>query len=345
MATLPSSDLAASSAPAAAASELAELAVIVRSGVIESRHFGWLVALDADGTVAADLGRGSTQVLPRSTTKPLQALACLLAGADLSGEELAIAAGSHTGEDAHVDAVRRILDRAGLDESALGCPVDWPEDEPTRERLIRDGETRSRVRMNCSGKHAAMLLACAANGWDTATYLDPEHPLQQLVRQTVERVAGTAVEYTAIDGCGAPLFSTTVEGLARSFRALVTAPEGTPERLVADAMRAHPFFVGGDNHANSDTMTRVPGVLAKGGAEGVIGMAAATGQAVAMKIVDGNPRATTLLALQVLGALGVDVAAAGSLVDLPVLGGGVPVGEIAAGADVTAWIAARGDVQ
>ncbi|MFU8947647.1 asparaginase [Mycetocola zhadangensis] len=323
--------------------DLAELAVVVRSGVAESRHFGWLVALDADGAVAANLGgTAPTQVLPRSTTKPLQALACLLAGAELDAEELAIAAGSHTGEDAHVDAVRRILGRAGLDDSALGCPVDWPEDEPTRERLIRDGETRSRVRMNCSGKHAAMLLACVANGWDTASYLNPQHPLQQLVRDTVERVAGVVVEHTAVDGCGAPLFSTTVEGLARAFRALVVAPEGTPERRVADAMRAHPFFVGGDNHANSDTMTRVPGVLAKGGAEGVIGMAAATGQAVAMKIVDGNPRATTLLALDVLGALGVDISAAGSLVDLRILGGGVPVGAIVPGADVERWLTSTG---
>ncbi|MGG7509818.1 asparaginase [Plantibacter sp. YIM 135249] len=321
--------------------DLAELAVLIRSGVIESRHFGWLVALDADGRVVADLGRGSTQVLPRSTTKPLQALACLIAGADLEGEDLAIAAGSHTGEDAHVEAVRRILARAGLDESALGCPVDWPEDEPTRERLIRDGETRSRVRMNCSGKHAAMLLACVANGWDTATYLEPAHPLQQLVRETVERVSGEVVEYTAVDGCGAPLFSTTVEGLARSFRALVTADEGTRERRVADAMRAHPFYVGGDHHANSDSMTRIPGVLAKGGAEGVIGMAAATGEAVSMKIVDGNPRATTLLAVTVLGALGVDISQAGSLVELPVLGGGVPVGEITLGADVQSWVDAQ----
>ncbi len=329
--------------PAAPAASLAELAVVVRSGVVESRHLGWLVALDADGRVAADLGSGATQVLPRSTTKPVQALACLEAGADLDGEELAIAAGSHTGEDAHVEVVRRILARAGLDESALGCPVDWPEDEATRERLIRDGETRSRVRMNCSGKHAAMLLACVSAGWDIASYLDPAHPLQQLVRRTLEAVAGTTVEATAVDGCGAPLFSTTVEGLARSFRALVTASAGSNARRVADAMRAHPFYVGGNAHANSDAMTRVPGLLAKGGAEGVIGMATSTGEAVSMKVVDGSPRATTLVALEVLGALGVDVSGAGSLTALPVLGGGVPVGEIRVGADVAAWVTgARG---
>jgi len=231
-----------------------------------------------------------------------------------------------------------MLTRAGLDDAALGCPVDWPEDEPTRERLIRDGEQRSRVRMNCSGKHAAMLLGCAVNGWDTATYLDPAHPLQQLVRATLERLSGETVAHDAVDGCGAPLFSVSPLGIARLFRALVTAEPGTPERKVADAMRTHPRFVGGDHHANTDAMLRVPGLLSKGGAEGVIGMATADGAAVSMKILDGNPRATTLVALTVLEALGADISNAGDLVDLPILGGGVPVGSIQVGGDVRAWL-------
>jgi L-asparaginase II len=324
--------------PALPITSFAELAVVVRSGVVESRHFGSLLALDSDGVAVARLGSPDEQVLPRSTVKPLQALACLLAGAPLEGPELAIAGGSHTGEDAHVAVVRAMLERAGLDESALGCPEDWPEDSATRERMILAGEGRSRIRMNCSGKHAAMLLACAVNGWDTASYLDPQHPLQVLVRATVERVTGEKVEHDAVDGCGAPLFSTSLLGLATVFRTLVTAAEGTPERAVADAMRAHPFFVGGDNHANSDSMALVPGLLAKGGAEGVIGMAAATGQAVSMKIIDGNPRATTLVALTVLGALGVDTSDTATLTTLPILGGGVPVGEVTVGGDLSAWL-------
>jgi L-asparaginase II len=324
--------------PALPITSFAELAVVVRSGVVESRHFGSLLALDSDGVAVARLGSPDEQVLPRSTVKPLQALACLLAGAPLEGPELAIAGGSHTGEDAHVAVVRAMLERAGLDESALGCPEDWPEDSATRERMILAGEGRSRIRMNCSGKHAAMLLACAVNGWDTASYLDPQHPLQVLVRATVERVTGEKVEHDAVDGCGAPLFSTSLLGLATVFRTLVTAAEGTPERAVADAMRAHPFFVGGDNHANSDSMALVPGLLAKGGAEGVIGMAAATGQAVSMKIIDGNPRATTLVALTVLGALGVDPSDTATLTTLPILGGGVPVGEVTVGGDLSAWL-------
>ncbi len=318
----------------------AELAVVRRSGLVESRHLGSLLALDADGSVALSLGDPDATVLPRSTTKPLQALACLTAGAPLSGPALAIAAGSHTGEDTHVDVVRGLLTRAGLDESALQCPVDWPEDEPTRVALIRAGAERSAVRMNCSGKHAAMLLACAVNGWPTDSYLDPVHPLQQHVRAVAAEWTGAPVRHDAIDGCGAPLFGTTVRGLATAFRALSLAVDG-PAAEVATAMRTHPFFVGGTGHQNSAVMELVPGAVAKGGAEGVIGVAGPAGQAVAMKVVDGNPRATTLLALTVLGGLGVDVSAAGSLTDLPVLGGGVPVGAIEPGADVLAWLADR----
>jgi L-asparaginase II len=324
------------SSTASAVPGLAELAAVRRSGLIESRHFGSLVALDPDGGILLELGDPEAVVLPRSTVKPLQALACLTAGASLSGPSLAIAAGSHTGEDEHVRVVRGILAAAGVDESALGCPVDRPEDEGTFERMIRAGEPRARIRMNCSGKHAAMLLAAAANGWPTDGYLDPSHPVQQHVRDTMAALTGVAVEHDAVDGCGAPLFGTTVHGVARAFGRLVTAAPRTPERAVADAMRAHPFYVGGSGHQNSTLMETVPGALAKGGAEGVIGVAAADGTAVAMKIVDGSPRATTLIALRVLEALGTDISGAGALVDLPVLGGGVPVGQIEVGADLAA---------
>ena len=315
---------------------LAELAAVRRSGLIESRHFGSLVALGPDGTTLLALGDPDAVVLPRSTVKPLQALACLTAGAPLAGPELAIAAGSHTGEDEHVRVVHGILATAGVDESALGCPVDRPEDEGTFERLVREGRPRTRIRMNCSGKHAAMLLAAAANGWPTDGYLDPTHPVQVHVRETMAAVTGVPVGHDAVDGCGAPLFGTTVRGVARAFGRLVLAAEGTPERAVADAMRAHPFYVGGTGHQNSTLMEAVPGALAKGGAEGVIGVAAADGTAVAMKVVDGSPRATTLIALRVLEALGTDISGASTLVDLPVLGGGVPVGRIEVGDDLAA---------
>ncbi len=314
---------------------MAELAVVERSGFIESRHHGTLVGLAADGSVAVSLGAVSAPILPRSSTKPWQAAGCRAAGLSLSAAGTALSAGSHTGEDRHVALVREILADAGLSEEDLRCPADWPEDEETRHRLIRAGEAPSRVRMNCSGKHAAMLAAAVRNGWSTHDYLSPDHPVQKAIRDRLESVAGS-VSHVAVDGCGAPLFSTTVPGLARAARAMATASLSTPEGAVTAAMRAEPEYVGGRGHENSEFMRLVPGSICKGGAEGVLMAAAATGQAVAMKVVDGSPRATTLLALTVLGALGVNVSGATALAELPVLGGGVPVGEIRVSDEVRA---------
>jgi L-asparaginase II len=309
----------------------AELAVVRRSGFVESRHFGSLVGLGADGAIALSLGDADAPVLPRSSAKPIQALACLEAGAPLAGPSLAIAAGSHTGEDEHVALVRKLLAVAGLDEQALGCPPDLPEDADTRRRLQCADEPASRIRMNCSGKHAAMLAASVQHGWPVESYLEPEHPLQQQVRASLERTAGEAVSHVAVDGCGAPLFGITLAGLARSVRALVTAAPGSPERAVADAMREHPFFVGGTGHVNTEVMRLVPGTVCKGGAEGVIVAAHANGAAVAVKVIDGSPRATTVLALAALNALGVDTEPAAGLRTVPVLGAGRPVGAVELG--------------
>ncbi len=320
---------------------IAELAVVRRSGLIESRHFGSLVAFDANGAVALELGSPDSVILPRSTVKPLQAMACLSAGAELSGPALAIAAGSHMGEDAHVRVVMEILNRAGLDEHALQCPTDRPEDEQTFERLVRDGEPRSRLRMNCSGKHAAMLLACAVNGWSTHDYLDAAHPLQKQVQKTMAEMTGVADAYVAVDGCGAPLFGTTVRGVASSFRSLVTAEPDSIAGRVATAMRQNPFYVGGTGHANSELMVKMPGALSKGGAEGVIGVATSDGAAVSMKIIDGSPRATTVIALAVLQSLGYDTEDAASFAEVLVLGGGRPVGQIEIGEDLRAAMAAE----
>ncbi|RAY12619.1 asparaginase [Actinomadura craniellae] len=303
------------------------LAEVVRNGFVESRHYGSVAGLAPDGTLGYARGDVHATVLPRSTTKPFQALACLAAGAPLAGEHLAIAAGSHTGEDFHVAATAAILAAAGLGADALQCPPAWPEDAPTRAALIRAGEGESRIRMNCSGKHAAMLAACVAAGWPTGDYLDPGHPLQRGVRAALGDAAGEEPAPVAVDGCGAPLFGLTLAGLARAAQSLVLAAGG-PGRAVADAMRAHPEYVAGTGHVNTEFMRALPGSVAKGGAEGVLIAATAQGHAVAVKVIDGSPRATTAIALRALAALGADTTPAEPLGTVPVLGGGRPVGEI-----------------
>ena len=310
--------------------DYALLAEVVRSGFVESRHYGSLVGIDVAGSVAVALGDVAAPVLPRSTAKPLQAVGSLRAGAPLDGMRLAIAAGSHTGEDRHVEVVGRILSDAGLGPDALRCPPAWPEDEPTRTAMILAGQGEARIRHNCSGKHAAMLAACAANGWTLEDYLVPEHPVQRAIRETMERLTGERVAHVAVDGCGAPTLGFTLAGLARGLRALVLAHTGTPEAAVAAAMRGYPEFVGGTGHVNTELMRALPGALAKGGAEGVLGVATADGMAVALKVIDGSPRACTAIALQALARLDVDTAAADQLGHVPVLGGDHEVGLVRA---------------
>ncbi|HEX8870198.1 MAG TPA: asparaginase [Lentzea sp.] len=291
------------------------LAEVTRNGFVESLHHGSVVGLNPNGSVGVSVGAIEDAVLPRSCMKPFQALACLSAGAPLAGPSLAIAAGSHTGENRHVELVMQLL--GGLPVGLLRCPASWPEDEETRQRLTEP----SRVRMNCSGKHAAMLAACVAARWPTQTYLEPTHPLQQLVLRTVEQLAGESVAHTAVDGCGAPVFALSLHGLARAMQGLVRTP-------VAEAMRAFPEYVGGTGHVNTVVMQLLPGVVAKGGAEGVLVLATAAGHAVAVKVLDGNPRATTAIGLTALASMGYDVSPAKEHLSVPVLGGGQVVGEV-----------------
>jgi L-asparaginase II len=307
------------------------VAEVVRSGFAESRHRGAVAGLAADGRQVITVGRTDVPFLPRSANKPLQATAMLRCGLNLDGELLALAAASHSGEDFHVDGVRKILSGAGLSEDNLRCPAAWPMDTETAYRLIARGEPMSRIRMNCSGKHAAMLATCAANGWPTATYLDPGHPLQQAIRATIEELAGQRSTATTVDGCGAPLFAVTLAGLARAFRALVLARPGTPERRVADAMRAYPEWTSGTDRDERRLMNAVPGLLLKSGAEGVDAFALGDGHGVragAVKVDDGAARARTPVTVAALRQLGAVVPE--ELATVPVHGGDAVVGEVRA---------------
>ncbi len=302
------------------------VAEVVRSGFAESRHRGAVAGLGTDGTELITIGQTGTPFFPRSANKPLQAVAMLRCGLDLDGELLALSAASHSGEDFHVDGVRKILLGAGLSEDDLRCPAAWPLDIETARDLIARGEGMSRIRMNCSGKHAAMLATCVQNAWPTTGYLAPDHPLQRAILRTVEELAGQRVSATGVDGCGAPLFALTLTGLTRAFRALVLSAAGTPERRVADAMRSYPEWTSGTNRDERRLMDAVPGLLVKAGAEGVAAFALADGRSGAIKIDDGATRSrtpVTVAALRRLGAVVPD-----ELATVPLAGGDAVVGAV-----------------
>jgi L-asparaginase II len=311
------------------------VAEVVRSGFVEGHHYGSVVALEADGSVAWSVGDAESQVFPRSCNKPVQALGMLRAGLDLDGELLALACASHSGEAFHLDGVHKILAAAGLGESALQTPPDYPLDEAARDELVRSGGAKTPIHMNCSGKHAAMLATCVVNGWDTASYLSPEHPLQIAIRETFEDLTGEPVEMVAVDGCGAPLLSTSLAGLARAFSLLSLATEG-PERRIAEAIRQHPEYVSGSRRDEAKLLRAIPGAIAKAGAESVYAVGLPDGRAVALKTDDGAPRvrpvlmAEALRRLDVLEGEGVDAAAVEETGEVVLLGGGRPVGAIRA---------------
>ena len=264
-----------------------ELAVVERSGFIESRHAGRAIVLAPDGTVVQSLGDVSAPFLPRSSMKPMQALACLTANAPLEGLSLAISTASHSGTDRHVEAVREILAAAGVGEDTLGCPPAWPGDTATRDELVREFAEPARIRMNCSGKHAAMLLTCTTNGWDTAGYLDINHPLQMHVREVIERLTGERIVTTAIDGCGAPVYAMSLAGLARAIHRIGTAGERSPFALhrgaaaLVRAVRENPWAIDGPGRPDTIAIERL-GVFAKTGAEGVMIMVAPDGTTAAL---------------------------------------------------------------
>ncbi|WFE32369.1 asparaginase [Micromonospora sp. WMMD975] len=305
------------------------LAEVVRSGFVEGVHRGSVVVLDAAGSPVAGAGDVTSPIFPRSSNKPLQAVGMLRAGLPLTDPaDVALVAASHAGEEFHVERVVALLRGAGLGEDALHCPADLPFGEAAREAVLRAGGGPSRVLMNCSGKHAGMLLTCLAAGWPLDGYWRPEHPLQQRVTATVEEFTGEPVAAVGVDGCGAPVHAVSLTGLARAFRRLVTAEPGTVERGVADAMRAYPEMVGGTVADDTRLMLGVPGLLAKIGAEGVMAAAVPGVGVVALKIDDGAARPRMPVLTSALTRLGLGAPVLTEYAEFPLLGGGLPVGAV-----------------
>ncbi|HET8615177.1 MAG TPA: asparaginase [Actinomycetales bacterium] len=304
------------------------VAHVVRSGFVESVHHGSAVVRAPDGSVALSAGDTSSPIFPRSSNKPLQALAMVRSGLGLDGELLALACSSHSGEEFHRDGVRRILSGAGLGLDALQNTPALPFDEVEKRAWLAAGNGPSSLVQNCSGKHAAMLATCVAAGWDTTTYRDPQHPLQRAIAEALEELSGESVAAVGVDGCGAPVMAISLSGLARAFAALATGAPGTPEQRVAAAMRAYPEWVGGTRRAVTALMRGVPGLIAKDGAEAVYAAALPSGLAVAVKVADGNDRAAPVLLAQALRDAGVDADVLDEVGRPPVLGHGEPVGAV-----------------
>jgi len=280
----------------------AVLAQYVRDGVVESEHRGHLLALNADGSVNFSLGDPSHLIFPRSTVKCIQGAAMVRAGLKLEPRLLALGASSHSGSSEHIAAVKEILALAKLDESALQCALDKPLGEA--ERRAWGEAPATRIAMNCSGKHAAMLLTCVTNNWPTDTYLDAAHPLQVAIKSELETLADEKITLTSTDGCGAPLILLSVAGLARAMRA-ITISTDSAHQSVMEASRAFPEMVAGVGRLTTQMIEGVPGLYMKDGAEAVEVATMTDGRTLVFKVSDGSLRPFRVLVHAGLNKLGI----------------------------------------
>lgn len=303
------------------------LVEVRRGDYLEAVHHGCLAITRPDGSTLLALGDVTSPFLARSAIKPFQAIAMLRHGLDLSGAELALSAASHSGEAIHVDGARSILAGAGLTEAALQTTAGTPLDEVANHAWFAAGNVASSIVHNCSGKHAAMLRTCMRAGWPIETYLDPAHPLQVASRVALADFTGDEVGDPVVDGCGAPAFPCTVEGLARAFGRFAAGLDPHAKTLAA-AYRAHPEFVSGARRDEVVLHREVPGLVCKVGAEGTLAVGLDDGTGIVVKASDGAHRATIPVVVAVLDSMGLATDRLRTFQPQPVLGHGVQVGSV-----------------
>lgn len=306
--------------------DAASLVEIWRGPIVESRHAGHLIAVDGTGATICSLGSPETVTYLRSSGKAFQALPVLTSGAAdrfrFTEREVAIACGSHNGEPIHVETVRSMLAKIGLDESALKCGAHEPYSVDVARELIRKGEAPTPIQNNCSGKHAAMLALAKHLGAPTETYEELSNPAQQMILQTVSDFSGVPVGdiVIAVDGCGVPVFGISVHAMALMYARLVSAPpvlfsetRDACKRIIR-AMMNCPEMIGGTRDRLDTELIRAAAgkLISKIGAEGVytVGVLPSTdwpnGVGFALKVEDGDDkRARPPAVIDALRQLGV----------------------------------------
>jgi L-asparaginase II len=311
----------------------------LRGRLLESVHVvSWVVA-DAAGRILVESGEGAGErpALPRSAAKPLQALVPVGAGIPerygLGEEHLALACGSHSGDEEAAGICLAMLRACGLRASDLRCGTTRPRDPAAAESRAEWGP----LHHMCSGNHALALAWTVREGVDPATYLDPSAPVQVAMRNGVAVACGLdpTTMREGLDGCGMPAYEVPLAGLAAAYGRLASGGLGAAGERTAQAMRRNPELVAFHGAVDTELMRAVDGLVAKVGAEGVLAIGLADGRGLALKVHDGAERAigpaAVLLAREVL-----ELPARGTSLDTlarpPVLAAGRHVaGELVAG--------------
>lgn len=283
---------------------------IWRGPFLESTHLGHAVVCDETGQIVHAWGDANATVLPRSSSKMIQALPLITSGAadaaGLTTEQLALACASHQGAAIHTSRVATWLDTLGLSDDAFRCGPQEPADRPARDALICAHEKPCQMHNNCSGKHSGFLTLTKhlKAGPD---YIDPSHPVQKACLEAFETITNETSPGFGIDGCSAPNHASSLHGMARAMAHFAAAPAGSAEARLHEAMRLHPELVAGEGRACTELMRAMNGRVAiKTGAEAFfIAIIPELKMGVALKIIDGGTRAAECAIAAILVKLGV----------------------------------------
>jgi L-asparaginase II len=292
------------------------LVEVTRGAIVESRHAGAVAIADATGKLVLALGDVERRIFPRSAVKALQAILLVESGSahafGLGDSELAVACASHSGDAQHVEAVRSLLKKAGLDESDLACGAHWPVSEDAFRDLVRRRARPLPIHNNCSGKHAGMLAACVHLGLDRRGYERADHPVQVAIARIISETCAVALsrDDAGVDGCSVPTWALPLASLAQGFArfgsgALPAATRAEAASRLTRACFARPELVAGEGRFDTIAMRALaPALFVKGGAEGVPCAALpGLGLGIALKVDDGAKRGAERALAEILASL------------------------------------------
>ena len=271
----------------------------VRDGLIEESHEGVWAIYKPVKNFLPDTEREVPYYL-RSCAKPLQATLLIENNIGLTPEELAFCCGSHAGEECHIDMASKLLKKLSIDEDLLKCGIHAPLSKSMQTKMVLRGEKPSSLHNNCSGKHIGFLAICKKNGWNTADYFKPEHPLQIAVKNKIYDMCGIEENYPqTTDGCGVPIVSMPLKNLVKGYIRLLEYPQ------IIGAIKDNPYIFGGEDRLDTEIIMKTENLIAKVGAGGLcVVLNIKEKNAFAVKINDASMEARRFAVLELINRLG-----------------------------------------
>jgi L-asparaginase II len=287
-----------------------------RGGVLENVHLGVLCGVNDKGEVIHEVGSAEHVTFLRSAAKPFQAIPVMkqdIAGKyGLTDAEAAMFAASHRGEAYHIEALEAIMRKTGLSEEQLLCCPTYPLNDEPKFACMREGKAPRRLYHNCSGKHLGIIATAREMGYDTETYWQSSHPIQQEILHTLADMAEYPVEQirVGVDGCGFPIFALPLQNIAKAYLKLacpdLIADVETREAVkrMTAYMHAAPDSIASHQFICSELL-RDSNIVAKGGAKGVYCFSLIRERvAFALKVIDGSETPWPIIVASILEQIG-----------------------------------------